>query len=214
MNNKFKSDEFERVPIIGILRNFPSDKIERSLESFHAAGLTTIEMTLNSSGAREHIEQMVARWGDKLNIGAGTVCNLEDLDVALSAGAQFIVTPIINEEVITACVTKGVPIFPGAFTPSEIYKAWSLGASMVKVFPASRLGPEYFKDILQPLNKLKLIATGGVTKDNFMDFLRAGAKGVGIGSNLFPKEMLDNNKWGELTDFLKGIANEASKGKQ
>jgi 2-dehydro-3-deoxyphosphogluconate aldolase/(4S)-4-hydroxy-2-oxoglutarate aldolase len=207
MMSKFSWEDFNRMPLIGIMRNFPEDKIEGTLEAFYKAGLTTIELTMNSPNAGTLIEDMAGKWGDKLNIGAGTVCNLDDLELALAAGSQFIVTPVINEEVIRRCVSKEIPIFPGAYTPSEIYKAWSLGASMVKVFPASKLGPGYIKEVLQPLNKLKLVATGGVSPDNFLEFFTAGVKGVGMGGNLFPKLLVENEEWNQLFDFFAGIVN-------
>src|SRR5690606_4889291 len=103
-------------------------------------------------------------------------------------------------------VSASIPVFPGAYTPTEIYRAWSLGASMVKVFPATRLGVEYIKEVLAPLNQIKLLPTGGVTPDNFSDFLKAGAKGFGIGSHLFPKHIIDKEDWDGLrtlyTDFV------------
>src|SRR5690606_18081736 len=105
---------------------------------------------------------------------------------ALDAGAQFVVTPITDEEVISACVERDIPIFPGAYTPTEIYKAWSLGASMVKVFPASKLGPDYIKEVLAPLQQIHLMPTGGVGLENMEAFYKAGAKGFGIGSQLIP----------------------------
>ena len=203
MANIFNWEAFNRIPVIGIMRNFPEEKMQNTLSEYYKAGLTTIEITMNSKNVKECIATSIAKWGDKLNIGAGTVCDLEDLDIALSAGAQYIVTPIINEEVIKACVKKQIPIFPGAFSPSEIYKAWSLGASMVKVFPAARVGAGFFKDLLQPLNKVKLVATGGVTLENFTDFLSAGAQGVGVGSNLFPKELIEEGRWDDLGAFFR-----------
>jgi 2-dehydro-3-deoxyphosphogluconate aldolase/(4S)-4-hydroxy-2-oxoglutarate aldolase len=202
MANTFNWETFTRIPVIGIMRNFPQEKMHDTLAQYYKAGLTTIEITMNSANAEECIRTSVANWGDKLNIGAGTVCDLNDLENALAAGSQYIVTPIVNEEVIKECVKMNIPIFPGAFSPSEIYKAWSLGASMVKVFPATKLGPEFIKDVLQPLNKVKLVTTGGITVENFTKFLAAGAKGVGVGSNLFPKEMIEENRWDDLCAFL------------
>src|SRR5260221_14223033 len=101
---------------------------------------------MNTPDAEEIIRSAIQRHGGSLNIGAGTVCNMGDLKRALEAGAQFIVTPTIDEQGISACVESNGPIFPGAFTPTEIYKAWSLGASMVKLFPGAALGPGDIKE--------------------------------------------------------------------
>jgi 2-dehydro-3-deoxyphosphogluconate aldolase / (4S)-4-hydroxy-2-oxoglutarate aldolase len=165
---------------------------------------------MNSAGATETIASLVKNYGDRLNIGAGTVCDLNDLDKALLAGAQFIVTPILDEEVIRACVAANIPVFPGAFTPTEILKAWKLGATMVKVFPASKLGPEFIKELLAPLNYLKLLPTGGINLQNFREYFNAGAQGVGIGSGLFPAELINNGRWEELKQLYEQVVQEIS----
>jgi 2-dehydro-3-deoxyphosphogluconate aldolase/(4S)-4-hydroxy-2-oxoglutarate aldolase len=118
--------------------------------------------------------------------------------MAISAGAVFVVTPIVNEEIIQKCVLKGIPVFPGAYTPTEIHKATTFGASMVKVFPASTLGPRYIKELLGPFPQFKLLPTGGISLENMDDFLKAGAKGVGIGSHLFPIEIIREKRWEDL----------------
>ena len=205
MTRAFSWQAFNKVPIVGIMRNISYELAEIIAKNYHAAGLTNLEVTMNSADAEKIISNLVKVHGDKLNIGAGTVCNVEDLERALTAGAQFVVTPIIDEDVIRSCKKNNIPVFPGGYTPTEIYKAWSLGASMVKVFPATRLGPEYIKEILAPLNGIPLMPTGGITKENFVDFLKAGAKGVGIGSHLFPKQMIENNQWEEWRVFLSGF---------
>lgn len=205
MSELFSWKAFERIPVIGILRNMPRKQIETLSGLYLKAGLSTLEITMNSEGASETISSLVKSFGGQLNIGAGTVCTPDDLDRALGAGAQFIVSPIVQEEVIQECVRQNIPVFAGAFTPTEVYKAWQLGASMVKVFPASQLGPAYIKEVLAPLNQIKLLPTGGVTIDNFTDFLSAGARGVGMGSNLIPTHLVQNEQWAELSLFLSGF---------
>jgi 2-dehydro-3-deoxyphosphogluconate aldolase/(4S)-4-hydroxy-2-oxoglutarate aldolase len=116
----------------------------------------------------------------------------------MEAGAQFIVTPVINKKVIKSCVKKGIPVFPGGFSPTELYNAWSYGATMVKIYPATSLGEEYIKDLKAPLNKLKVLPTGGINLENMQDFLRAGADGLGIGSQLFDKQLIKNKDWAGL----------------
>ena len=189
---------FHKMPIVGIIRHIPAVAVSQLLPVYQAAGLTTVEITMNTPGAETMIRAARQQYPDTLNVGAGTVCSEADLALALAAGAQFIVTPVINKKVVKICVKKGVPIFPGAFTPSEIYKAWSLGASMVKVFPTTQLGPGYIRDIKAPLNQIKLLPTGGITLQNMGDFLEAGADGFGIGSHLFNKPLIDEKNWDEL----------------
>jgi 2-dehydro-3-deoxyphosphogluconate aldolase/(4S)-4-hydroxy-2-oxoglutarate aldolase len=208
MHTSFSWERFNQVPIVGIMRNMPRQHLESLVEIYAASGMTTLEVTMNTAGAPDIIASLVQRFGHQLNIGAGTVCSLQDLDLALTAGAQFIVTPILEADVIKACVQAGIPVFPGAFTPTEIHQAWKLGAPLVKVFPAGKLGPGYIKEVLAPLNHIRLLPTGGITLANFADFLQAGAQGVGIGSGLFPDHLVQGDRWDEyrafLTDFVKG----------
>ncbi|GAB3998243.1 bifunctional 4-hydroxy-2-oxoglutarate aldolase/2-dehydro-3-deoxy-phosphogluconate aldolase [Spirosoma daeguense] len=194
----FSWELFTQMPIVGIIRNLSVDDIQQILPIYREAGLTTIEITMNTPGAEQVIRHAREHEHEGLNIGAGTVCTKEDLDKALAAGAQFIVTPILDKKVIKACVKTNVPIFPGAFTPSEVYKAWKLGASMVKVFPTTALGPGYIKDLKAPLNQIKLVPTGGVDLNNMGDFLKAGADGLGIGSHLFDKTLISQKDWSGL----------------
>lgn len=201
MNNKFSWELFNRMPIIGIMRNIRPKYTENIAHVYHQSGLTCLEVTMNSAGAEDTISSLVNTHGDKLNIGAGTVCTINDLEKALNAGAQFIVTPIVNEDVIGACATQKIPVFPGAYTPTEIYKAWSLGATMVKVFPATTLGPGYIREVLGPLNHIGLVPTGGINLENFTSYLAAGAKAVGIGRHLFPKNILETEDWDKLQEI-------------
>jgi 2-dehydro-3-deoxyphosphogluconate aldolase/(4S)-4-hydroxy-2-oxoglutarate aldolase len=190
---------FNKIPIVGIIRHISVVAVSQILPVYQAAGLTTVEITMNTPDAETMIREARKQYPDTLNVGAGTVCSEADLELALTAGAQFIVTPVINKKVLKTCVKKGVPIFPGAFTPSEIYKAWSMGASMVKVFPTTQLGPGYIRDIKAPLNQIQLLPTGGITLQNMGDFLQAGASGFGIGSHLFNKTLIDEKNWDALT---------------
>jgi 2-dehydro-3-deoxyphosphogluconate aldolase / (4S)-4-hydroxy-2-oxoglutarate aldolase len=201
--NKFSWELFQKAPIVGIVRNVSLESVKHILPIFRAAGLTTIEITLNTPGAADIIRYALENEGDGLNIGAGTVCTKEDLDLALEAGAQFIVTPIINKKVIKVCVKKEIPVFPGAFSPTEIYNAWTSGATMVKIYPATSLGPEYIKDLKAPMSQLKLLPTGGVGLENMSDFLNAGANGLGIGGQLFDKKLIQDQNWEALGNHFK-----------
>ncbi len=207
----FSWELFYKAPVVGIIRGLQPDDINQILPVYRKAGLTTIEITMNTAGAEAIIQNAIKHHSEGLNIGAGTVCTLDDLDKALAAGAQFIVTPVINKKVIKACVKQGIPIFPGAFTPSEIYKAWSLGASMVKVYPATSLGPEYIKDVKAPLNQLKLMPTGGISFDNMAAYFKAGADGLGIGSHLFDKTLIQEKDWEGLESHLQDFVERMQK---
>lgn len=201
MKNTFSWELFQKMPVIGIMRSFTLEQVEKIAAPYAAAGLTNLEVTMNSAAAEQSIAWLVKNYSETLNIGAGTVCSLPDLDKAMAAGARFIVTPILNKKVIKACVEAKVLVFPGAYTPTEIYKAVEWGAAMVKVFPAGKLGPEYIKEVLAPLNYLKLVPTGGITRDNCINFFKAGARGVGMGSSLFPADLIQHGQWAALEEF-------------
>ncbi|QNF32816.1 bifunctional 4-hydroxy-2-oxoglutarate aldolase/2-dehydro-3-deoxy-phosphogluconate aldolase [Adhaeribacter swui] len=203
---KFSAERFNQMPLVGIIRNISPEAIQQILPLYLEAGFTTIEITMNTPGVDAMIAQALEQYSDRLNVGAGTVCNTQDLKKALAAGAQFIVTPIIDKKVIRACAEQNIPIFPGAYTPTEIYRAWSLGATMVKVYPATALGPEYIKDVKAPLNQIKLMPTGGVNLANLASFLKAGADGFGIGSQLFDKKMIQEEDWQALKAHFEAFA--------
>lgn len=205
MSKKFNYELFNSIPVVGIMRNFPEAQLEPVVAAYIAAGLNTLEITMNSANPAQTIRSLKQAWGESLNVGAGTVCTIKDLEVALEAGAQFIVTPIVSKTVIKACVKEAIPIFPGAMTPTEIHKAWHWGATMIKIFPAGKLGPGYIKDVLEPLNEIKLLPTGGVSPDNFIEFLKMGASGVGMASALFPKDMIAEQRWDDLGRFYTGF---------
>ena len=194
----FSWDLFHKVPIVGIIRGLTLEEVIQILPIYRAAGLSTIEITMNTPEVEKIIRYAIDNEQVGLNIGAGTVCTKSDLKKALDAGAQFIVTPILNKKVIKTCVKEAIPIFPGAFTPSEIHKAWRWGASMVKIFPATQMGPAYLKELKGPFDQIKLLPTGGVGLDNMPDFFAAGADGVGIASQLFDKNLIQNKDWNAL----------------
>jgi 2-dehydro-3-deoxyphosphogluconate aldolase/(4S)-4-hydroxy-2-oxoglutarate aldolase len=193
--------------VVGIIRGMSMQEVMDILPLYVNAGFTTIEFTLNTADVVSIIQAAQLQYNGKLNIGAGTVCDMNDLDKALKAGAQFIVAPIVNEEVIRACVDLSIPVFPGAYTATEIYKAWSLGAEMVKVFPATSLGPAYIKDIKAPFNQIKLMPVGGIDLQNCLDFMKVGSDGLGVGSQLFNKKMIQEKNWAQLTEQFEAFAN-------
>ncbi len=195
MQNQFNWTLFEELPVIGILRGYTVDQVKKIVQYSGKGGLKNLEITMNSKNASDQIVQAKEAARETMNIGAGTVCTLKDLDSALSAGATFIVTPIVNSDVIQACKKENITVIPGGFTPTEIYNAWQLGADMVKVFPANRFGPRYFLDIKGPLDHIKLVATGGVNLSNFQEYIDCGAYGFGVGSPLFNKERVGAEDW-------------------
>lgn len=198
----FSWEKFELMPIVGIVRGIVLADFKQILSIYVKAGLTTIEITMNTPDVESLIRYAVKEYSGILNIGAGTVCSLSDLDSALDYGSQFIVTPILNEDVIKSCISKKIPIFPGALTPSEIFKAWNLGASIVKIYPASTFGANYIKDVKAPLNKIRIMPTGGISISNMQNFVDVGVDGFGIGSPLFDRELIESKNWHALENHF------------
>lgn len=182
----------ERVPVIGILRGCPFRYAEAVAGAAIGAGLTVIEVTLDSERPLDQIATIRDAFPD-VEVGAGSVRRAEDVAAAVGAGASFIVSPIVDEEAIRAAREFGVAALPGAATPTEIDQARRHGATAVKVFPIEQLGgPAYIQAILSPLGSPPLIPTGGVTVDSIPLYLRAGAVAVGLGGTLFPKPALES----------------------
>ena len=182
---------------MGILRGFDAGEVRQLVRAAHTGGLRTVEVAMNSEDAEDLIRALRDEFGESMNVGAGTVRTLQQLEQAFEAGAEFIVTPVVNPEIITTCNEHEVVVVPGAFTPTEIEAAWVMGADLVKLFPASRFGPSYVREILAPLDDVKLIPTGGVDAANIGEFLQAGAVGAGVGSTLFRKDRAGDAAWVE-----------------
>jgi len=190
------------MPVIGILRRMPEEDIMPILKAYREAGFTTIEITIDTVNSERFIADAIKEFGETLNIGAGTVLDKKDLDTSIKAGAQFVVTPMVNEDLITECVKMDVPVFPGAYTPTEIFYAWKSGASMVKVFPAGEAGMDYIRALKGPLKDIRLLPTGGISINNANDYFRAGAEGLGVSTGLFKPDLIRKKDWEKLREHL------------
>lgn len=169
-------------------------------EALLRGGVRSVEFTFTNPTAGRVIEEVRGALGDRASIGAGTVLDPETARTAILAGAEFVVTPTLNTEVIALCNRYAIPTVIGAFTPTEMLTAWEAGASYVKVFPATVGGPQYLKDVRGPLPQLKLIPTGGVSLDNAADFIRAGASAIAVGSNLVDARTVAAGRWEALEE--------------
>ena len=164
-----------------------------------AGGVRAIEITLTTSGALDLIASLTQTFGDALLIGAGSVLTADAARQAISAGARYIVSPVCDIDVITTAHASDVPALPGAFTPTEILRAYQAGADLVKVFPSDALGPAFIKGVLGPMPFLELMPTGGVTPENVGDWISAGAVAVGLGSALVDPELIRTGDFAMLT---------------
>jgi 2-dehydro-3-deoxyphosphogluconate aldolase/(4S)-4-hydroxy-2-oxoglutarate aldolase len=170
--------------IVAIIRAPDGSLLVDVAEALAAGGVEVLEVTFTVPQAHRVLEQVAAKLGDRVLLGAGTVLDTETARIALLAGAQFIVSPVVNTEVIQLCRRYDKLVMPGALTPTEILTAWQAGADIVKVFPSDITGPAYLKAVHGPLPQIRLMPTGGVNLQTAADFLKAGACALGIGSSL------------------------------
>jgi 2-dehydro-3-deoxyphosphogluconate aldolase/(4S)-4-hydroxy-2-oxoglutarate aldolase len=174
-----------RGGLVPVLRAPTAEDALAMVEALHAAGIGAVEITMTVPGAVEVIGQVARRFGHEMLVGAGTVLDAKSAAACIAAGAQFIISPSTELEVIAHCNQAGVAVLPGALTPTEIVRAWRAGADMVKVFPCSALGgASYLKAVKAPLPHIELVPTGGVSLETAAAFIKAGAAALGVGGDL------------------------------
>lgn len=190
---------------IAVIRSPDLNLGQQMAKAVAMGGMQFIEITWNSTNPAELITQLRSEFPDCL-IGAGTLLNLEDLQTAIEAGAQFLFTPHTETRLIHAALKAEIPIIPGALTPTEIVTAWNAGASCVKVFPIQTVGgTQYLKSLKGPLGQIPLIPTGGVTLSNAPDFIAAGAVAVGLASDLFPSRLIVQRNWDAIAQLAQTL---------
>ena len=196
--------------LIPVIRVSSAREAMEVADAIKAGGVSFIEITMSVPGAIDVIKELSQKYKDDIILGAGTILDTETGRAALLAGAQFIVTPTLNLDLIQLAHRYSVPIVPGAMTPTEILTAWNAGADMVKVFPAAQLGgPEYIKALRGPLPHILYVPTGGVNLQNAGAFIKAGAAALGAGGELVDKKAVAEKKFNVITEnaraFLKVI---------
>jgi 2-dehydro-3-deoxyphosphogluconate aldolase/(4S)-4-hydroxy-2-oxoglutarate aldolase len=185
--------------VVAVIRARSVDELTWVCRALVEGGIKGIEITMTSPGATEAIYQVSNLLKNEAIIGAGSVLDPETARIAMLAGADFIVGPAVNLEMIEICKRYSKIVIPGAFSPTEIITAWQAGADVVKVFPATKLGPSFIKDIKGPLPQVRLMPTGGVDISNLGEFLKAGASFVGVGTALVNKEAVAQRDSARLT---------------
>jgi 2-dehydro-3-deoxyphosphogluconate aldolase/(4S)-4-hydroxy-2-oxoglutarate aldolase len=185
MNKTEVLQRIRETGLIPVVRAESSDLAMRAVAALKTGGLDVLEVTMTVPGAIEVIRALVDEYGDEALVGAGTVLDQDTADSCIQAGAQFIVSPALNEDTIDFCRTNDVAIFPGALTPTEVVRAWNAGADAVKIFPASAVGgASYLKSLKAPLPQIEMIPTGGVSLATAAGFIAAGAFALGVGADL------------------------------
>ena len=199
----------EEFKIIAIIRGVPNEKVIDTVQALYVGGIRLMEVTFSQASptcikdTTESIETIQKTMGDKICIGAGTVMNKEQVQTAVDAGAKYIISPNTDMEVIEETKRLGAISIPGAFTPSEAVNAYNMGADYVKLFPAGLLGVAYIKALSAPINHIPMMAVGGINAENFNEFLATGISGVGIGSSLVNVDLIEQEKWEDLTELAK-----------
>lgn len=201
------TDVFGRIKEIGLIPVVRATSPEEALvavEAIRAGGIPILEITLTVPGAVGVIRALAEKLGDDAIIGAGTVLDAESARQCIDAGARFVVSPSLDIPTIDACKKLGIPVFPGALTPTEVVTAWKAGADAVKIFPANAMGgPSYLKSLKAPLPQVAMIPTGGVSLANVADFIAAGAVAVGIGADLVDLAALKRGDSAAVTEKAK-----------
>ena len=187
--------------IVAVVRAPSADGLVDVIRALAAGGITVAEVTLTVPNALDVIRDAKKALGNEILLGAGTVLDAETCRAALLAGAEFIVAPTVNLDVIRVCKRYDKVVMPGAFTPTEILTAWEAGADIVKVFPAEIVGPAFFKAMRGPLPHIRLMPTGGVDLNTAADFLKAGACCLGIGSQLVDPKLIAAKAFDQLRDL-------------
>lgn len=194
--------------IVAIIRGIPEDQADGTAQALADGGIVFMEVTLNTGGALGMISRFRERYAGKMRIGAGTVLDLAQAQDAVAAGAEYLISPNLDEEVIAYGLKHGVEVWPGTMTPTEIVRAYKAGASAVKVFPLGSLGINYLKEIRAPLNHIPMVATGGVNLQNIRSVLDAGAVAVGLGGNLVDKKLAAEGRFEELRKLARAFVDE------
>jgi 2-dehydro-3-deoxyphosphogluconate aldolase/(4S)-4-hydroxy-2-oxoglutarate aldolase len=189
----------EAAGVVAVIRLKDGRTLSAVVDALMAGGVRALEVTMTVPGAVELIRGLAPKLPAGFLLGAGTVLDADTVERVVGAGSQFVVSPVFRRTIIDAGHRLGVPVMPGCFSPTEILDAWEAGADIVKVFPATALGPGYLKDIRGPLPQVKLMPTGGVTLDNAGEWIRAGAVAVGVGSALVDATAIAAGDFGVLT---------------
>jgi 2-dehydro-3-deoxyphosphogluconate aldolase / (4S)-4-hydroxy-2-oxoglutarate aldolase len=197
--------EIESSGVVAVIRMQKADQLRAVIDALLEGGVRALELTMTVPGAIGLIEELAKDLPGEFQLGAGTVLDTETARQVILAGAKYIVAPVLNLDVITLCHRYDVAIMPGCFTPTEILTAWQAGADLIKVFPATALGPSYFKDVRAPLPQVRLMPTGGVTMENAGEWIKAGAVAIGVGSALVDTKAIAAGNFAQITKNAKSL---------
>jgi len=204
-----KEKVLNRIKDLGLLAVIrgPNEELTiKAVDALIAGGVFGIEITFSTPNAYKVVEILEKKYGREIVLGMGTLTKAEQVERAIDLGAQFVVSPMYEENLCDAMVNSGLLSMMGSFTPTEIFRTFSRGVDVIKIFPGSLGGPDYIRDLRGPFPDIPIMPTGGVNKENVKDWFKAGALAVGAGSNLCPKELVIQQKWIEITEIAKDFS--------
>lgn len=198
---------FKESPIIAVIRNMDEKNVYNIIEALLKGGIRNIELTYGASSPAPLIKKVKREFKRDIVIGAGTVLTVEQAKESIDYGAEFIFSPIYDKNVVIETVRQNVISIPGCYSPTEMYEAYQSGAKIVKLFPATSLGPDFIKDIKAPMPFLNIIPTGGINKENISNYIKAGAIAVGMGGALLDKDLIADKNFKKLADNSRELVN-------
>ena len=209
MDKKQVVEKVKELGLLAVIRGPSPELTLKMVEALVAGGVVGIEITYSTPDAEGVVRKLADKFGDQILLGMGTVTEPDQVARAKAAGAQYLVSPVCDPDLIKAMVASGLAVMAGCLTPTEIFQSYKLGADVIKIFPGSLTGPSYIKAVHGPLPQIPMMPTGGVSAENVKDWFKAGAIAVGAGSNLCPPDLAKAGKFDEITkisaDFVQVI---------
>jgi 2-dehydro-3-deoxyphosphogluconate aldolase/(4S)-4-hydroxy-2-oxoglutarate aldolase len=207
-------EKLQATGVVAVVRLADGGQLRQVARALWDGGVRAIEITMTVPRAVAIIASLADELPEEFLVGAGTVLDAATAHEVIRAGARFVVSPVLKTEIIDACRDRGCAVIPGAFTPTEIVRAWDAGADIVKVFPSTSLGPGYFKDLRGPLPHVRLMPTGGVTRENAADWIRAGAVAVGAGTALVDPAAVGAGRFDTIRDTARAFIDAVAAARQ
>ena len=195
-------------PLLAILRGVDDSILIDYTEAIVEGGVAFFEVALNTDGALEQIKRLKAHFGDRILVGAGTAITVEKARSAVEAGAEFLLAPSTDEDVLAFCQKEGIEMLPGALTPSDVSLCLRYGFDTIKLFPAADMPMSYAKHLKGPFSDTEYVAIGGVNSENMTEFIRNGYIGVGLGSNILPKDAVAARDWKRASEYVKSLTDQ------
>ncbi len=206
MDKQTVLDRIQELGVLAVIRGPSPELTLKMVGALAEGGITGIEITYTTPNAEEVVAALDAEYGDRILLGMGTLTQPEQAASAKAAGARFLVSPHTDDALAAAMVASGLPMMMGALTPSEVFRAYSLGSDVVKLFPGSAVGPGYVKALRGPYPHIPIMPTGGVSEDNLADWFKAGVFAVGAGSQLSPTQLAREGQFDEITAIARRFA--------